>query len=82
MKTIIFLLSFFFLVGCRTTYVEIYYVEKYPMYWRDTIIYNADHWHFQDRNNTWFCVDLEPDTLVLDMKDTLLIPTYKGTYKK
>jgi len=82
MKTIFFLLSLFLITGCRTTYVEIYYVEKYPVHWQDTIIYKKDHWHIQDKDNSWFCLEIEPDTIALDIKDTICVPVYKGTYKK
>jgi len=82
MKRLIFFLSLFFLAGCSTTYTEIYHIEKYPISWQDTIYYKRDHWHFKDTGEVWLCANLEADTIVLNLMDTISVPIYKGTYKK
>ena len=80
MKYFLFLIGFLF-VGCTTTYVEIYNIEKYPVTWDDTIIYKEDHWHFCDNDNIWHCVELEADTVQINCKDTLVIKQLVTKYK-
>lgn len=70
------------LTSCRTTYVEVYNVEKYPMSFQDTIYFKPDHWHFKDREDKWVCVDLDADTTIINIQDTICVPKYIGTYKK
>jgi len=82
MSKIIFIFLIGFLTSCRTTYVEIYNVEKYPVSFQDTIYYKQEHWHFKGPDNNWVCVDLEPDTTVINYQDTICVPKYIGTYKK
>lgn len=69
-------LFLFFLLGltsCKTCYQEVWCVEKYPMEWSDTIIKPKDHWHFKDQNNEWTCVDIDEDTIYLNVQDTMYI---------
>lgn len=73
MDKIFLFLSLLGLSSCMSSYHEVLSVEKYPMEWSDTIIYQEDHWHFQSSTDEWTCVELDPDTIYLDVKDTLYI---------
>lgn len=80
MKYFLFLVGFLF-VGCTTTYVEIYNIEKYPVTWEDVIVYKEDHWHFCDKNNMWQCVELDSDTIYLNCQDTMIVKKLVTKYK-
>ena len=71
----------FILIGCRTRYVDVYYIERYPIEWTDTLVQQPDHWHYHS-NDGWFCLEIPADTFCLDINDTIDIPTYMGTYKR
>jgi len=62
------------LTGCATTSTQ-YHVEKYAIEWDDTIVYPATHWHCQSPAGEWHCVELEADTIVLNIRDTIYIRT-------
>ena len=82
MKKLLFIIGLIFiLIGCRVTYVDVYYVERYPIEWEDTLITQSDHWHYHN-NDEWICVEIPTDTFCLDIKDTIIVPTYMGTYKR
>jgi hypothetical protein len=83
MKTFFYLiLPLFFLISCGVTRVEIYYVERYPVQWEDTVYFKPDHWHYNDNNDIWYCVEIEADTFVLDIRDTINVPILMCSYKK
>jgi hypothetical protein len=70
------------LVSCRVTYVEVYYLQKYPVTLIDTIYSKPTHWHYRSCNETWECLEIPADTFYLTINDTLCERTYMGTYKK
>lgn len=79
MKNVLTLiLSLFFLYSCKTTSMGTYEIKEYPISFVDTIYYKYDHWHFCDLDNKWICVELEPDTVVIEFNDTLCFPVYVG----
>lgn len=82
MKLFYFFSFILILTSCRTCYEEAWCIDKYPMEWSDTIIYPEDHWHFQNEKNEWVCVELESDTICLDVKDTLCIERLDFVYYK
>jgi hypothetical protein len=55
------------LFSCRTTYVEVYYTEKYPVEWTDTLVVSTE---------------MGQDTVLLSIYDTIVVPVYQYTYKK
>jgi hypothetical protein len=72
----------FILLSCKTTYIEVYVVERYPVEWVDTLITKPSHWHFCDRNNQWVCVESFVDTLTYTVKDTMDVKIHQGTFKE
>jgi hypothetical protein len=70
------------LFSCQKTIVEVYTVEKYPMDYTDTIISKPTHWHYRDINNNWNCMEIEQDTFVLQIKDTMYVRTLECVYRK
>jgi len=82
MKIIFFVLGLISLSSCITCYKEIYHVEKHPVEWQDTIITKQDHWHFCDTKDNWYCVEIEPDTVILTLDDTIQETTLLAVYKE
>jgi hypothetical protein len=70
------------LSSCKTTYVEVYYIEKHPVTWCETIYTDPNHWHFRGMNNEWNCVEIPADTFDIILNDTIVEKLYMGTYKK
>ena len=82
MKKLLFItLLVLILVGCGTKRIEVYYIERFPIQWTDTLIQQPDHWHYNSKDG-WFCLEIPADTFCLDIKDTISVPIYMGTYKK
>lgn len=82
MKYFFIILSSFLLFSCRTTYIEVYHIHEYPVSWVDTIVYDADHWHFCDTKENWHCVEIDADTVVINCQDTIRVSEFVGKYKK
>lgn len=82
MKLFYFFIIILTLTSCRTCYEEVWCTEKYPMEWSDIIIKPEDHWHFKTKNNEWSCVELEADTIYLDVQDTMYIERLDFVYYK
>jgi hypothetical protein len=52
------------------------------MEWDDVIIKPEDHWHFKGKNNEWSCIELEADTIYLEVQDTMYIERLDFVYYK
>jgi hypothetical protein len=76
------LLPILFLCSCKTTVVEVYYLESEPVEWIDTLIVKPDHKHYCNYKNEWVCVESFADTIPIHCRDTIRSATYMGTYKK
>jgi hypothetical protein len=61
------------LTSCATAPVT--QVEAYQIHWEDTVVYEATHWHIQDVAGRWNCVELDSDTIVLSIHDTIYVKT-------
>ena len=70
------------LTSCRTTYVEVYHIQKEPITWCETIYCEPIHWHFKSNDNEWNCVEIPADTIDIILNDTITEKIYMGTYKK
>jgi hypothetical protein len=81
-KLIYFLLTFIILTGCRTSYVEVYHIEREPVTWCETIYTDPTHWHFRGIEGEWNCVEIPSDTFDIMINDTIVEKIYMGTYKK
>lgn len=68
--------------SCSVTYVEVYHIEKHPITFCDTIYTKPTHWHIQNYNKEWECVEIPADTVSIFLNDTIIEKTYMGTYKK
>jgi gentisate 1,2-dioxygenase len=82
MKILYLFIFIFTLTSCRTCYEEVWCMEKYPMEWNDVIIKPEDHWHFKGKNNEWSCIELEADTIYLEVQDTMYIERLDFVYYK
>ena len=80
MDKLFIILSLLFFTSCKTCYEEVWCVDKYPMEWSDTIVYQEDHWHFKDQKNEWVCIELEPDTVYLEVRDTMYVEKLDWVY--
>jgi hypothetical protein len=67
------LIGLLVLTSCATAPVT--QVESYQIHWEDTVVYEATHWHIQDVTGGWNCVELEADTIVLSIHDTIYVKT-------
>ena len=71
-KIPIILFLFAFAIGCKTkqnsccSSVEMSVIE-----WDDTVIYKANHWHYQEQNGEWCCIETDPDTAYICLRDTI-----------
>ena len=83
MRRLFYLLSVILILSsCRTTYVEVYHIQEYPVTWYETIYCEPIHWHYQTNDCEWNCVEIPADTLDIIVNDTIVEKTYMGTYKK
>lgn len=82
MKLLYFFITIIVLTSCRTCYEEVWCTEKYPMEWNDTIVKPEDHWHFKGSNNEWTCVEIDADTMYLDVQDTMYVEKLDFVYYK
>lgn len=81
MKKLIYLLLPL-MTSCSVTYIEVYHLEKHPINLNDTIYTQSTHWHIQNSNKEWECIEIPADTFSIVLSDTIVETTYMGTYKK
>lgn len=74
MNKLLIYMSLFLAVGCKTkensccSSVEMSVIE-----WEDTVIYNPSHWHYQEIDGEWCCVETDSDTAYICLRDTIYI---------
>jgi hypothetical protein len=81
-KLIYFIPLILILLSCGTTYIEVYYVEKFPLQWVDTVKTECLHWHYRDDNKVWYCIEDSVEINIYQNKDTIYLPIFMGRYRK